>query len=127
MAVQFITGPSGSGKSTYILKSIAATLQQEPRRRIIVMVPEQATFTYQYELINQYGLSGVLTLEILSFQRMARNVLQETGGLACQNLDDLGKLLIFRRLLQQTPEAFPYLNQSINRPGYLMKIGDTIQ
>ena len=127
MAVQFITGPAGSGKSTYILKTIAATLQQEPRRRIIVMVPEQATFTYQYELINQYGLSGVLTLEILSFQRMARNVLQETGGLACQNLDDLGKLLIFRRLLQQTPEAFPYLNQSINRPGYLMKIGDTIQ
>lgn len=127
MAVQFITGPAGSGKSTYILKNIAAALAKEPRKRIIVMVPEQATFTYQYELINQYGLSGVLTLEILSFQRMARSVLQQTGGLACQNLDDLGKLLIFRRLLQQNPESYPYLNQSVNRPGYLMKIGDTIQ
>ena len=127
MTVQFITGPAGSGKSTYILETIAADLKNEPRKRIIVMVPEQATFTYQYELINQYGLSGVLTLEILSFQRLARTVLQETGGLACQNLDDLGKLLLFRRLLQQEPERYPYLNRSINRPGYLMKIGDTIQ
>ena len=127
MTVQFITGPAGSGKSTYILETIAADLKNEPRKRIIVMVPEQATFTYQYELINQYGLSGVLTLEILSFQRLARTVLQETGGLACQNLDDLGKLLLFRRLLQQEPERYPYLNRSMNRPGYLMKIGDTIQ
>ncbi len=127
MAVQFITGPAGSGKSTCIMQNIAAFLKQEPRKRIIVMVPEQATFTYQYELINHYGLSGVLTLEILSFQRLARTVLQETGGLAAQNLDDLGKLLIFRRLLQQNPERFPYLSQSVNRPGYLMKIGDTVQ
>ena len=127
MAVKFIIGPAGSGKSTRILQRIAEQLQQEPQKRIIVMVPEQATFTYQYELINQYGLSGVLTLEILSFQRMARNVMQQTGGLACQSLDDLGKLLILRRLLQQNPEEFRYLNQSINRPGYLMKIGQAFQ
>ena len=72
------------------------------------MVPEQATFCYQYELINQYGLSGVLTLEILSFQRLARTVMQQTGGLACYPVDDLGKLLILRRLLQQEPENYPF-------------------
>ncbi|MBQ3510106.1 MAG: helicase-exonuclease AddAB subunit AddB [Peptococcaceae bacterium] len=127
MAVQFIIGPAGSGKSRHILQTIARNLQQEPRKKIIVMVPEQATFTYQYELINEYGLSGVLTLEILSFQRMARNVMQQTGGLACQNLDDLGKLLILRRLLQQNEQQYRFLNQSVNRPGYLMKIGQAFQ
>ena len=101
MAVQFIIGPAGSGKSHHVMRTIADTLQQEPRKKIIMMVPEQATFTYQYELINQYGLSGVLTLEILSFQRLARNVMQQTGGLARQNVDDLGKLLILRRFLQR--------------------------
>ncbi len=127
LAINFIIGPAGSGKSRHILQTIAQTLQKEPRKNIIVMVPEQATFTYQYELINQYGLSGVLTLEILSFQRLARTVMQQTGGLACQTIDDLGKLLILRRLLQQNNEQYGYLNQSINRPGYLMKIGEAFQ
>ncbi len=127
MTIQFLIGPAGSGKSRHIMQTIARTLQQEPRKRIIVMVPEQATFTYQYDLINQYGLSGVLTLEILSFQRLARAVLQQTGGLACQNIDDLGRLLIMRRLLQQNPEQYHFLNQSINRSGYLMKIGEAFQ
>lgn len=127
MAVQFIIGPAGSGKSHHVMRTIADTLQQEPRKKIIIMLPEQATFTYQYELINQYGLSGVLTLEILSFQRLARNVMQQTGGLARQNVDDLGKLLILRRFLQQEADAYSYLNHSVNRPGYLIKIGQTFQ
>ena len=70
LAVQFITGPAGSGKSTYVMDTIVASLQQDCRKKIIIMVPEQATFCYQYELVNQHGISGVLTLEVLSFQRL---------------------------------------------------------
>lgn len=127
MAVQFIVGPAGSGKSSYVMKTIAQRLQKNRRQKIIIMVPEQATFCYQYALINQYGLSGVLTLEILSFQRLARTVMQQTGGLACPAVDDLGKLLILRRLLQQAPDSYPFFMQSINRPGYLLKIGQALQ
>ena len=127
MAVQFITGPAGSGKSTYVMRTIADTLQRDRRKKIIIMVPEQATFCYQYELIEKYGLTGVLTLEILSFQRLARTMMQQTGGLACRTIDDLGKLLVMRRLLQSQQEEFSFLNQSVNRPGYLLKIGQTVQ
>lgn len=127
MAVQFIVGPAGSGKSSYVMRTIADGLRAEKRKKIMIMVPEQATFCYQYGLINEYGLGGVLTLEILSFQRLARTVMQRTGGLACPPIDDLGKLLILRRLLQQEPERYPYLNQSVNRPGYLLKIGQALQ
>ena len=86
LAVQFITGPAGSGKSTYVMDTIAASLQQDCREKIIIMVPEQATFCYQYELVNQHGISGVLTLEVLSFQRLARTMMQQTGGLASHML-----------------------------------------
>ncbi len=127
LAVQFILGPAGSGKSTYVMQTVAQELKKNNRKKIILMVPEQATFCYQYELITQYGLSGVMTLEILSFQRLARTVMQETGGLARQNIDELGKLLILRRILQQEHTQFPYLSRSVNRPGYLLKLGDTIQ
>lgn len=127
MAVQFITGPAGSGKSSYLMSAVARTLQQDPRRNIIIMVPEQATFCYQYELITSHPLPGVFTLEILSFQRLARTVLQQTGGLAAQNIDELGRLLILRRLLQQQPECYPMLNQSAGRAGYLLKLGQAFQ
>ena len=108
MAVQFITGPAGSGKSTYVMRTVAEQLQKDQRKKIILMVPEQATFCYQYELITRYGLSGVLTLEILSFQRLARTVLQYTGGLARKSLDELGKLLVLRRILQENDTIYPY-------------------
>lgn len=127
MALQLILGPAGSGKSTYVMEQIAAQLKQNRRRKIIVMVPEQATFCYQADLVNKYGLSGVMTLEILSFQRLARSILQQTGGLARPMLDKLGKLLIFRRILQQDTERYPYLSHSIDRPGYLLKLCDTVQ
>ena len=66
-----IAGGSGSGKSTYVMRTVAEQLQKDQRKKIILMVPEQATFCYQYELITRYGLSGVLTLEILSFQQLS--------------------------------------------------------
>ncbi len=109
------------------MHTIARQLKENNLKKIVIMVPEQATFCYQYELINQYGLSGVLTLEILSFQRMARTVMRQCGGLARQSIDDLGKLLVLRRLLQEEESKYPYFGQSINRPGYLMKLGETIQ
>ncbi len=127
MAVQFIIGPAGSGKSSYIMQTVSRQLQQAPRKKIILLVPEQATFTYQSALIHQHQRSGVLTLEILSFQRLARSVMQQVGGLACQTVNDLGKLLIVRRLLQKHTEAYPFLSKSVNRPGYLLHIGQAFQ
>ena len=127
MALQFIIGPAGSGKSTYVMQHVAEELKKNNRKKIILMVPEQATFCYQYEFITQYGLNGVLTLEILSFQRLARTIMQQTGGMARQSIDELGKLLVLRRILQENHDTYPYLSQSVNRSGYLMKLGDTIQ
>lgn len=125
MSLRFILGPSGSGKSTYIMRQLATALKENPRKKIILLLPEQATFCYQYELINHYGLQGVLTLQILSFQRLARIVMQETGGLSRQIVNELGKMLILRRLLSKEAEAFPYLRTSLQRTGYLQKIGGT--
>ena len=127
MAVQFITGSAGSGKSTYVMQTVATQLKENNQKKIILIVPEQATFCYQYDLITKYGLSGVLTLEVLSFQRLARTVMQHTGGLARQTIDDLGKLLVLRRMIQNESSQYPYFNQSINRSGYLQKLADTIQ
>lgn len=127
MTVQFITGPAGSGKTTYVMQQVSDTLKINNQKKIIILVPEQASFCYQYELITQYSMPGVMTLEVLSFQRLARTIMQQSGGLARQNIDDLGKLLVMRRMIQESSEQYPYFSQSINRSGYLTKLGDTIQ
>jgi len=125
MALQFIRGRSGAGKSTYIMENIAASLKDNPQKKIILLLPEQATFCYQYELINQYGLNGILSLQILSFQRLARTVLQETGGLARQEVDELGQQMILRKLILQHEKELPFLYSSAHQQGYLEKIGTT--
>lgn len=122
MALRLIKGRSGSGKSTYVMEQIAAALQANPRKKMILLLPEQATFYYQYELINHYGLHGVLSLQILSFQRLARIVLQETGGLAKQQIDELGQQMILRKLMLQQEKQLPFLNSAAHRNGCLEKI-----
>lgn len=127
MALQWIVGPAGCGKSSYIKSLVAEQLKSDCRKKVILMVPEQATFTYQYDLLQNYGLEGVATLEILSFQRMAKQLSGSLGGQTYKIVDGLGKRILLRRLLQENKNLYPFLEKSIDRPGYLMQLGDIIQ
>ena len=124
--VQLITGYAGSGKTTQILERIVNTLKHEPDRRIILLVPEQASYNYEYQLSVHPDINGILSVQVLSFQRLAWTVLQQTGGAAKTVLSDMGKLLILRQEILQSEAELSFMKGSANKPGYLKLLADAI-
>lgn len=102
MGLRLILGRAGSGKSHLCLKEIADELKACPRGSpLIYIVPEQATFQAEYALTTFPGLDGSIRAQVLSFRRLAWRVMQETGGGKRVFIDDTGKSMLLRRLLEK--------------------------
>lgn len=79
MSLEVITGRAGSGKSRQLMQRISA-LVKDPFAKIIVIVPGPLTFETEKSILQSCGIPGILGLEVLSIQRLAFKVLEETGA-----------------------------------------------
>ena len=80
MSLQFIMGNSGAGKSRYAYEKILAEAARHPEKNYLIVVPEQFTMQTQKELVSLHPAGGILNIDILSFQRLAYRIFEETGG-----------------------------------------------
>lgn len=120
MSVQFIIGRAGSGKSQYCLQQIERQLAASPQGKpIILIVPEQATFQAEYAIVTAPGLKGSLRAQVLSFQRLAYRVLQETGGLAKPPMDETGKKLLLYKIMLQLKDQLRPFAQNAEQIGFI--------
>lgn len=119
MEFQFIAGPGHSGKTVRLQEQIIETTMKEPGQRIIYIVPEQSTLTVQRDLLNRHPRHGILNVEILSFNRLAHRILQETGDDRYQTLDDMGKSMLLYKTALDHEEELLYYRSSIRRPGFI--------
>ncbi|RYD02267.1 hypothetical protein N752_25990 [Desulforamulus aquiferis] len=63
MGLRFVIGRAGSGKSYTCLEEVREKLRvNQEGRPIILLVPEQATFQYEYLLSTTPGLKGTIRL-----------------------------------------------------------------
>ncbi|MCR5005302.1 MAG: PD-(D/E)XK nuclease family protein [Clostridiales bacterium] len=119
MEFKIIAGPGRSGKTTCLRNQIIETTMQEPEQRIIYIVPEQATLMAQRDLLEMHPRGGILQVEILSFNRLAYRILQETGADTCQTLDDMGKsMLLYKTALDHKDELL-YYGSEIRHRGFI--------
>lgn len=119
MDFQFIAGPGHSGKTHCLQEQIIETTMKEPKQRIIYIVPEQSTLTVQRELLERHPKHGILNVEILSFNRLAYRILQETGDNHYQTLDDMGKSMLLYKTVLDHEKELVYYGNSIRRPGFI--------
>ena len=101
MSLQFILGGSGTGKSTCLYDKVIEKSLAEPDADIILLVPEQYTMLTQRHLAGRHPRHSVLNVDVLSFERLAYRIFEETGTGVGEILDDTGKSMILRRILAQ--------------------------
>src|SRR6266702_78251 len=78
MRTRFLLGPAGSGKTCRCLAEIGAELKASPEGLpLVLLVPKQATFQLERQLLARPDLPGYTRLQILSFERLAEFVLAE--------------------------------------------------
>ena len=117
MTVRFILGRAGSGKTTYCLEAIARLSQTEPvGPPIIFLAPEQATFQMERDLAIRCG-GGTFRAQVLSFQRLAYQLLQMRGG-HLPIMSELGRQLALRRILQQQEPGLETFRRAAKQPRF---------
>ena len=101
MSLQFIFGNSGAGKSEYGFRYIIDKAMRYPNRRFLVVVPEQFTMQTQKTLVSMHPDGGILNIDVLSFQRLAYRIFEETGGELRPLLSETGKTLVLQWIAQE--------------------------
>jgi ATP-dependent helicase/nuclease subunit B len=126
MSLQFIIGSAGAGKSHYAYSHILAEAGRHPEKLYYVIVPEQFTMQTQKTLVELSPTKGILNIDVLSFERLAYRVTEETGGDNRKLLDDVGKSMVLRKLSQRYRRELPYLGSQMNKPGCLDEVKSLI-
>ncbi|MBO0589516.1 helicase-exonuclease AddAB subunit AddB [Sporosarcina sp. E16_8] len=128
MSLRFITGRSGAGKTTFIAREMAAELQRNPMGApVIVIVPDQMSFSMEHSLSVNFGLKGIIRAQVLTFKRLAWRVLQETGGITRKEIDGFGYRMLVRSVLEDNRDQFKLFRQAASKRGFTEQIGDLLK
>ncbi|NLX14221.1 MAG: hypothetical protein GXY44_11285 [Phycisphaerales bacterium] len=132
MSVRFIIGRAGSGKTWRCLEAIRTRLREDAAGgpRLLLLVPEQASFQMERALIETPDLAGYTRCEVLSFQRLAYRIFAERGidpRSADQTIGPLGRLMVIRRLIRLEKSALTILDRVADKPGLVRQVANTIE
>lgn len=119
MALQFILGGAGSGKSSELFSRVAAVAAANPDTRYLMLVPDQFTLETQRILVEQNDGKGILNIDVLSFQRLAYRAFEEVPALRRTVLEDMGKMMLLRKVFSEQKKNLKYFKRGLHRTGFL--------
>ena len=122
MSLRFIAGSSGSGKSYRIFNEIIQRSLADKEERFFFMVPDQFTMQTQKELVRLHPAHSIMNIDVLSFNRLAAHVFDETGFNAGTILEDMGKTLLLQKVVWDKRRFLPVLAKTLDRPGGIEKM-----
>ncbi|WP_099466521.1 helicase-exonuclease AddAB subunit AddB [Konateibacter massiliensis] len=126
MSLQLLLGNSGSGKSYQLNQYLIEQSMANPDTNYIIIVPEQFTLQTQKDIVSMHPRHGVMNIDIVSFQRLAYRIFEETGGNSLASLDDTGKNLIIRKIASQKQPELRMLGANLKKLGYISEIKSVI-
>lgn len=125
MALRFILGRAGFGKTTVCLKEIAKK-QHISKNELIYIVPEQFSLQAEKSILRISEEKVILKAQVLSFNRLAYNVFKKTGVSKTDILDDMGKSMAIRRIINQRRSEFEYFATGCDKRGFTEQLKLTI-
>lgn len=128
MSLRLILGRAGTGKTHLCLQEMADHLNREGETGppLFLLVPEQATFQIERELLGRLKRRGTTRGHVLSFRRLAYRILSETGGAALPAISDSGKRMVLRAVLSRRREDLRVFAGSAAKPGFASQLTYTI-
>ena len=126
MSLQFVFGNSGAGKSHTLYQQVIRESKENPEQKFLVLVPEQFTMQTQKELVSMHPDGGILNIDVLSFQRLAYRVFEETGTPVGKVLEETGKNLVLRKIAQEQQKDLKVLSGNLKKMGYINEIKSLI-
>jgi ATP-dependent helicase/nuclease subunit B len=118
MSVTFILGRAGSGKTRACLDAIEAALARVgDLRRLIFLVPEQASFQMERALASHAPGGGYTRAAVLSFSRLAQLVISQSHPVV-EMLTPRTRRLALRRVAIQSGDILTSLAGALRTAGF---------
>ena len=126
--VCFLLGPAGSGKTFRCLAEIRRALHKSPEGPpLVLLAPKQATFQLERQLLADSAPQGYTRLNIFSFERLARFVLDARGvPMPSGLLAEEGRVMVLRALLLRHESELKLFRQSARRPGFAQQLSQLL-
>ena len=120
MVLNVITGRAGTGKTYGILRELAEKSAAEPLGfPLLLLVPEQATFNAEWSLLNDFNIRGSLRVQICGFKKLFEILAKEQRITLKPWLDNLGKSMILRKIVNNHRSDFTVFGKSAKHSGFV--------
>ncbi len=126
MSLSLVIGSSGSGKSTTLYKRIIKEAMANKDKNFLIIVPEQYTMSTQRLMVSMHPNKCIMNIDVLSFNRLAYRVFEELGTGINAVLDDTGKSLVIRKLINSHMDEMGALRNNIKRISYVTQVKSLI-
>ncbi len=124
--LHFITGRAGSGKSTHV-RSLLKDYAGAGMSGMTLIVPEQASFVTEREMLRLLGPRDAEKVDVLSFTRLAENVLSNLPHGRLPKIDDGGRAVLMSLALDGVTEklnVYKKQGKSTSVVNELIKLSD---
>ncbi len=125
MSLKIIAGRANTGKSSFIYDEIK-TQSKNSKTNLILIVPELMTYQAESNIIERFDLPGIMNIEVLSFKRLERKILEEVGGLKRQNLSIFGKIMLLKQIFEDNKDKLKVYGNSYKQSGFLKEFEELI-
>lgn len=122
MSLRFYFGPSDGVLSKQVYSDIVRRSLECPEQNFLIIVPDQFTMQTQKELCSLHPRGGILNIDVLSFGRLSRRILEEVGSREVPTLDDTGKSLVIQKVAAGLKDRLPVLGGFLHRQGYIHEV-----
>ncbi|MDO4169607.1 MAG: helicase-exonuclease AddAB subunit AddB [Lachnospiraceae bacterium] len=119
MSLQFIIGRSGSGKTYTIYENLIRESITHPEQDFFFIVPEQYTLQTQKDIVEKHPHHGTMNIDIVSFPRLAYRVFEELSYFPEAVLEDMGKRMVLRKILEEEKNELKVFGSSIHKQGFI--------
>lgn len=126
MSLQYILGCAGAGKTYYCYDKIIKESMKNIDKPLIMIVPEQFTLETQKDIVKLHPSSGIMQIEVLSFQRLAYRILDEIGGANKTLLGNTGKGMVIRKVIEENKEKLRLFYKNSGKPGFIKELKSVI-
>lgn len=130
MSLRLIYGRSGTGKSHFCMQEIRNILEEQlrgqPKRPLILLVPEQYSMQAERALVQTAPRGGAIDAQVLSFRRMAYRVFNEVGGFTRRHISPSGRSMLIYRIIQELKDNLNYFGKVAGQSGFVSTISELI-
>lgn len=122
--IKVIAARAGYGKTSRIFEE----LMQNDQKNVMsyLMVPEQFTLQSEIAVMDSIDKEAVMNIKVMSFERLAKQVLTLAGGLKKPYIDDIGKNMALRAIFDRFGDQIVMYRTSFKKEGFLTELSHTI-